>query len=115
MEITYDTQVMKAIPAYELFCELAQVLGQDWLTVALMKKISVHFLVCKGCEQPAKLQKIFSKLIDASFSNIMIDGVLHMQQDLSMRVWCRLVDAAIELQYGDFFLDLQEANKGIET
>lgn len=107
-DVEYTLVTMAAIPAYELYCEICKVVGEDFLAFVLNNTINIHLLIPIKCKDPDKVRKVFSKLLDSTFKCVTVDGVLHTQDQMSIRLWSRLVSIALQHQFGDFFLDLQE-------
>jgi hypothetical protein len=79
------------------------------LALALQDGISVHLLVAQSGASPTKTKDVLCKLFAGTFKNILVDGVLHHQQDLDLGTWCKLIDIAMEHQFKDFFLGLRGA------
>lgn len=107
--LTCKTVVMKAVPAYELFCELSNNIGENFLSLAIKDNISVHILIAQKCASPVRVRDSLKKLFNATFKDIFIDGVLHLQDDMPLALWCKMIDIAIKVQFSDFFLDLQKS------
>jgi hypothetical protein len=109
--ILFNTKKMKALPAYELFCEISSVLGQNVLALALQENISVHMLIAQqGSHLSAsETRRVLNKLVTETFQGIHINGVLHFPEDLSLEVWAELVDKALQEQFSNFFLGLKKS------
>lgn len=105
---TYELVKMKALPAYELFCELSEVLGEKLIAIVLGENISVHLLVASvGVSNSAKATHVLRKLVDNTCKNVKVNDVLLLQDDMEILLWSKLVDLSIKFQFGDFFLELK--------
>ena len=109
--ITFRSKKMKALPAFELFCELSSVLGQNVLALALQENISVHMLIAQqgSLVSAPETRRILNKLVAETFHGIYVDSILHLPEDLSLEVWAELVDKALQEQFHDFFLGLKKS------
>lgn len=106
-EVEYTLVTMPAVPAYELFCELANVIGEDLLALVLNESINIHLLIARKCEHPEKVRKVLSKLVEKTVQFVTVDGALHTQDNMSLKLWTKLVSVALKHQFGEFFLELQ--------